>query len=95
MYGDLNGQGDCKVPQTIAQNGGQYTCTFPGEVKGDAGSTHTDTVTAVATDDDGSEVSDVGEGDGHRPRREADGDRGQVGFAVRRCPNPAEPPRSP
>src|SRR5205085_6934894 len=38
--------------------GGYYTCTFPGDVKGDAGSTHTDTVTAVAKDDDGSQVSD-------------------------------------
>ncbi|HEV3362578.1 MAG TPA: LPXTG cell wall anchor domain-containing protein [Acidimicrobiia bacterium] len=58
VYGNLNGKGDCQVPQTIA-TGGFYTCTFPGDVKGDAGSTHSDTVTAVATDDDGSEVSDA------------------------------------
>ncbi len=61
VYGDLNGKGDCKVPQTIAKAGGSYTCTFPGEVKGDARSTHTDTVTAVAKDDDGSQVSDDAE----------------------------------
>src|SRR5207253_8331518 len=58
VYGDLNGKGNCQVPQTIAKAGGYYTCTFPGDVKGDAGSTHTDTVTAVAKDDDGSQVSD-------------------------------------
>jgi hypothetical protein len=59
VYQDLNGKGNCTVPQTIAPNGGQYTCTFPGDVKGDAGTTHTNTVTAVARDDDGSEVSDT------------------------------------
>jgi uncharacterized repeat protein (TIGR01451 family) len=59
VYQDLNGKGNCAVPQTINRNGGQYTCTFPGDVTGDAGATHTNTVTAVARDDDGSEVSDV------------------------------------
>ncbi len=59
VYGDLNGKGNCTVPQTIGPNGGQYTCTFPGEVKGDAGSTHTDTVTVQAEDDDGNTVADV------------------------------------
>ncbi|MCA1683596.1 MAG: hypothetical protein LC708_00470, partial [Actinobacteria bacterium] len=29
IYGDLNGQGTCVVPQTLAV-GGSYTCTFPG-----------------------------------------------------------------
>lgn len=59
VYGDLNGKGNCAVPQTLAQNGGQYTCTFPGGVQGDAGVIHTNTVTGVANDDDGSEVSDT------------------------------------
>ena len=58
VYGNLNGKGNCAVPQTIAP-GGQYTCTFPGDVKGDADSTHTDTVTAAAEDDDGSKISDI------------------------------------
>ena len=60
VYGDLAGKGTCTVPQTIAPLG-QYSCTFPGDVTGDAGSRHTDTVTRVAKDDDGNQVSDSGE----------------------------------
>jgi hypothetical protein len=58
VFGDLNGKGDCAVPQNLPAQGGRYSCTFPGEVKGDAGTTHADTVTAVAKDDENNEVSD-------------------------------------
>ncbi len=57
IYGDLDGKGTCDVPQTIAP-GGSYSCSFTGAVSGNAGSSHTDVVTASGTDDDGNPVSD-------------------------------------
>ena len=56
VYGDLDGKGTCDVPQTIAP-GGSYSCSFTGAVAGNAGSTHTDVVTASGKDDDGNDVS--------------------------------------
>jgi uncharacterized repeat protein (TIGR01451 family) len=38
IYGDLNGQGDCSVPQTIAA-GGSYSCSITVDVSGNAGDT--------------------------------------------------------
>jgi LPXTG-motif cell wall-anchored protein/uncharacterized repeat protein (TIGR01451 family) len=52
VYGDLDGQGTCAVPQPLAA-GGTYTCTFDGAVAGEPGDVHTNTVGAVAVDDDG------------------------------------------
>ena len=43
-------------PSTLAP-GASYTCSFTGAVSGNAGSTHTDVVTASGTDDDGNPVS--------------------------------------
>ncbi|KPK95110.1 MAG: hypothetical protein AMJ88_02085 [Anaerolineae bacterium SM23_ 63] len=57
IHGDLNGQGNCTVPQVIAV-GGFYECTFSASVTGVAGDTETDTATASGTDDDGVSVSD-------------------------------------
>jgi hypothetical protein len=57
IHGDLNGQGDCSVPQTLAGNGGTYSCSFTANVNGNAGYTETDTVTATGTDDEGNPVS--------------------------------------
>ena len=57
VYGDLDGKGTCDVPQTIAA-GATYSCSFSGAVSGNAGSSHTDVVTASGTDDDGNPVSD-------------------------------------
>lgn len=57
IHGDLNGQGDCSVPQTILP-GGSYTCTFPATVSGSAGYVETDTVTASGHDDENTPVSD-------------------------------------
>ncbi|MCB0996004.1 MAG: hypothetical protein KDB21_12985, partial [Acidimicrobiales bacterium] len=56
VHGDLNGRGDCIVPQTLAP-GALYSCQFTAFVAGDAGFVETDVVTASGTDDDGSPVS--------------------------------------
>ncbi|HEY3210032.1 MAG TPA: hypothetical protein VGL18_09625, partial [Actinomycetota bacterium] len=58
-YGDLDGQGSCSVPQTIA-SGATYSCTFTGAVSGNAGSTHTNTVTGTGRDDENTPASDDG-----------------------------------
>lgn len=42
----------CSTPQSIAA-GQSYTCTFTAQVSGAIGSTHTNRITASATDDDG------------------------------------------
>ena len=57
IHGDLNGDGTCSVPQTIAA-GDSYSCSFTETVSGNAGFTETDVVTASGLDDDGVPVSD-------------------------------------
>jgi len=60
IHGDLNGQGDCSVPQTI-QPGDTYTCSFVAYVgvdPPDITGSETDTVTASGEDDEGSPASD-------------------------------------
>jgi len=57
VHGNLNGQGTCSVPQTLAGNGGTYSCSFTANVNGNAGYIETDTVTASGTDDEGNPVS--------------------------------------
>ncbi len=57
VYGDLNGLGDCEVPQKLAV-GESYTCSFEGDVLGNAGDVHTNVVTVVAEDDDGVFIED-------------------------------------
>ncbi len=52
IHGDLNGQGTCSVPQTIAL-GDSYLCSFEVNVS----ASETDTVTASGTDDEGTAVS--------------------------------------
>ncbi|MFN8103430.1 MAG: SpaA isopeptide-forming pilin-related protein [Acidimicrobiia bacterium] len=60
VYGNLDGQGTCDVtPAVVLAPGATYSCAFTGAVSGNAGSTHTDTVTASGTDDDGQPVSDT------------------------------------
>ncbi len=56
IYGDLDGQGDCSLPQTIAV-GGSYACSFDGDFSGNAGDTQTDTITALAVDDEANEAT--------------------------------------
>ncbi|MEZ4597173.1 MAG: hypothetical protein R3C32_10345 [Chloroflexota bacterium] len=57
MYGDLDGQGDCEVPQDI-DIGESYSCSFTGSFTGNAGDTQTDVITATAEDDEGNDVTD-------------------------------------
>ena len=57
--GNLNGMGDCSVPQSLAPNGGSYSCTVTVEVSGNAGDVVTNVATASGLDDDGSPVSDM------------------------------------
>jgi hypothetical protein len=49
LYGDLNGLGDCSVPQTI-QPGATYSCSFTETVSGNAGDTITDEACASGHD---------------------------------------------
>lgn len=56
IHGDLNGRGTCAVPQIIAP-GTSYACRFIAAVLGSAGDSETDTVTAVANDNDGETIS--------------------------------------
>ena len=58
VYGDLDGQGTCSVPQTLAANGDIYTCSFPGVFTGVDGDTQVDTIEVLGVDDDGQAVSD-------------------------------------
>jgi uncharacterized repeat protein (TIGR01451 family) len=56
VFGDLNGQGDCSVPQEIDPGElNAYTCQFTKSLTGDGGSTHTNTVTASGADTHGNE----------------------------------------
>lgn len=57
VYGNLNGQGTCSVPQTIPA-GGTYTCSLTMFVPGNAGGSLTNIGTASGVDDDGEPVSD-------------------------------------
>ena len=47
VYGDLDGQGSCAVPVTIAPNS-SYECTFTGDFTGVAGDSQTSTITVTA-----------------------------------------------
>ncbi|NQT72823.1 MAG: hypothetical protein HQ553_08630, partial [Chloroflexi bacterium] len=56
VFDDLNGQGDCACPQTIAA-GDPYSCSMTIYVGRNLPHGHTNTVTASGTDDDGIPVS--------------------------------------
>jgi hypothetical protein len=56
IHGDLNGQGDCSVPQVLAGAGGSYSCSFTAFVGGNSGDSELDTATATGTDDNGNPV---------------------------------------
>ena len=58
VYGNLDGKGSCDVPQTLAPGGELQLLVHRCRVSGNAGSSHTDVVTASGTDDDGNPVSD-------------------------------------
>lgn len=52
VFGDLNGKGTCATGASIS-GGGSYTCSFTETLSGQPASPHVDTVTAVASDNDG------------------------------------------
>ena len=56
IHGDLNGQGDCVIPQII-NVGASYNCSFSVIITGNAGHSETDIVTASGTDDEGNVVN--------------------------------------
>jgi hypothetical protein len=58
-FGDLNGQGTCATGAVLAP-GQTYTCSFDGVVSGPAGTTHTNTVTGRAQDDELNTATDTG-----------------------------------
>jgi hypothetical protein len=58
IHGNLQGQGDCQLPQTLAAAGGQYRCQFPATVVAPVDSVETDTILALGIDDDGNVVAD-------------------------------------
>ena len=66
VYGDVTTTSgniestDCTVPQTILADG-VYSCAFVGPVTGNALDVRTDTVTAVASDDESNTVEDTAE----------------------------------
>lgn len=57
VLGDLDGQGDCALPQTIPA-GGSYTCSVPVFVSGNVGDSLTNLATATASDGSGVPYSD-------------------------------------
>jgi len=56
QFGDLNGDGTCSVPQTIAPLG-SYICSFSANLSGPAGSSHVNIVTGSGTDAGGFSLS--------------------------------------
>lgn len=56
VFGDLDGQGDCSVPQVLAP-GETYQCRFTERLSGDVGETHLDEVFVTGTSDDGDAVA--------------------------------------
>lgn len=55
IAGDLNGLGECALPQSLAANGGLYGCTYSHYVEGLATAPPINDVTALVADDDGNE----------------------------------------
>jgi uncharacterized repeat protein (TIGR01451 family) len=64
VFGNLDGRGNCDVPQTIAANGGTYTCSFvvfltPAFNYAGQPKAHRNVVTATAVDDEGNRDTDT------------------------------------
>ncbi len=55
-FGDLNGVGNCSVPQTISA-GGDYSCSFTKELFSNTLTAYTNTVTASGQDPEGNQTS--------------------------------------
>ena len=57
VHGNLNGQGDCALPQSIATSS-FYQCSFTATVNGNPGDSEINTVTATAVDDEANSTND-------------------------------------
>ncbi len=59
LYGDLNGQGNCSVPQFLGPGSFGYSCSFTQPVTGQPGDVITDTIIGRGTNglDDGGELA--------------------------------------
>jgi hypothetical protein len=59
VYGDLDGQGSCALPQVVPQNpdSGVYTCTYPALISGSSGTVQTNTLLASGMDSSGNSIS--------------------------------------
>ena len=59
VFGDLDGQGTCRLPQIVPQNpdSGVYTCTYTARINGVGGTTRDNTVTASGTDSSGNLIN--------------------------------------
>ncbi|MEZ4683847.1 MAG: VWA domain-containing protein [Caldilineaceae bacterium] len=94
LAGDLNGRGDCVVPQLLAANGGTYQCTFTHVVDGVAGGTDDlppNLVQALVVDDEGNVVTLLNEADLFLVAVEPRLDFSKVdGLLVDRFDNPAD-----
>jgi len=53
VFGDLNGQGTCALPQTLPANTGTYSCTFTQTLSGEPATPHANTITATGQDNEG------------------------------------------
>lgn len=62
IFGNLNLQGSCATGGTIAA-GDTYSCSFSGNVPGNAGDTHTNTTTAEISDDETNSETDSDDAD--------------------------------
>lgn len=51
LYGDLDGKGSCRLPQTVNRSSPVYFCAFEENVSGPPGTIVTDVITAQAVDD--------------------------------------------
>ncbi len=56
IFGDLNGQGDCVLPQTIIP-GGTYVCHVTKHISGDPASPHRNVITATALDNEENRIT--------------------------------------
>jgi len=55
IAGDLNGLGNCTLPQNLAANGGSYECAYLQYIEGIAGTPPINDIIATVIDDEGNE----------------------------------------
>lgn len=87
VFGDLNGTGDCATGGTISA-GASYACSFTETISGNAGGSHTNTVTARVEDDDGNDDADSDDA------TVSITDPGPAGITVEKTANPTSVPET-